>query len=106
MSSSTARSSTRRAKAFAAIAAFAGTLAVLPAGPADARSADGVSVCSRYGGRCVSAPVRTGRFDNEIRLPGGTWIECKRDCRNTLREETVDFFETIRERSGGNGHRR
>jgi hypothetical protein len=35
-------------------------------------------------------------------MPGGTWIPCKQDCRETLREETVDFWETINERAPGN----
>ncbi len=75
--------------------------------PAEAQRGTGtVSVCSRYGAGCISAPVRQGRNGREIRLPGGTWIECKGDCRNTLREETLDFFETLRERApDGNGRR-
>lgn len=83
-----------------ALLAVAAVVALTTA--AAARRGDGsVHVCSRYGSACVSAPVRNGRNGQEIRLPGGTWIECKQDCRNTLREETVDFFETIRERSPG-----
>jgi hypothetical protein len=75
--------------------------AVLPA-VAEARPrADGViKVCSRYGKGCVTAPTRPGKFnDREVRLPGGTWIACKLDCRETLREESIDFFETLRERA-------
>jgi hypothetical protein len=30
--------------------------------------------------------VRRGRNGYEIRLPGGTWIECRRDCSQTLRQ--------------------
>lgn len=58
-----------------------------------------VTACSRYGKGCITGPTRPGRFDREVRLPGGTWIGCKRDCRETLREETLDFFETLRERA-------
>lgn len=61
-----------------------------------------VTACSRYGNGCVSGPTRQGRVEREVRMPGGTWIGCKLDCRNTLREETVDFFDTIRERAPGN----
>lgn len=32
------------------------------------------------------------RFD-EVRLPGGTWIDCRGDCRATLRREHLDFWE-------------
>ena len=27
-------------------------------------------------------------------MPGGTWIGCERNCGETLRRETVDFWET------------
>lgn len=27
-------------------------------------------------------------------MPGGTWIECGRSCRDTLRRETVDFWQS------------
>lgn len=65
---------------------------------AQRRSRDGgVTACSRYGNGCISAPVRGGRYGAQVRLPGGTWISCKRDCRETLREESVDFWETQRE---------
>ena len=56
-----------------------------------------VSVCGTYNRACTSAPVRRGRNGYEIRLPGGSWIECRANCRDTLREETVDFWETQRE---------
>ena len=72
--------------------------------PAEARSPMAlteVTACSRYGNGCASAPVRTGRFGHELRLKGGTWIDCKSDCRQTLREETVDFWDTQREKNGG-----
>lgn len=77
------------------------TAALLPS-PGDARPSRGngsVTVCSLYGKGCVTGAVRPGRFDSEVRLPGGTWIGCKRDCKQTLREESVDFFETLRERA-------
>jgi hypothetical protein len=66
-----------------------------------------VTVCSRYGKGCVSGPVRPGKFGPDVRMPGGTWISCKLDCRNTLREETVDFWETKeRDKPFGNFGRR
>lgn len=65
-----------------------------------------IKVCSRYGKGCVTGPTRPGQFnDREVRLPGGTWIACKLDCKQTLREESVDFFETLRERSPGDSRR-
>ena len=62
--------------------------------------AGSVSVCSRYGNGCYSAPIRHGRFGLEMRLKGGTWIDCKGSCKDTLREETIDFWDTQRERGG------
>jgi hypothetical protein len=58
-----------------------------------------VTSCSRYGKGCISATTRRGNVEREVRLPGGTWIGCKLDCRETLREESIDFFETLRERA-------
>jgi hypothetical protein len=50
---------------------------------------------SRYGHGSVAGPVRVGpRGRYEVRLPGGTWIECARSCGDTLRRETVDFWES------------
>ena len=70
---------------------------------AQARDRDGGSVtaCSRYGNGCYRAPVRAGRFGPEMRLKGGTWIDCEGSCIDTLREKTIDFWETQRERNGG-----
>lgn len=48
---------------------------------------------SRYGHGSVSGPVRMGRVGPQVRLPGGNWIDCRRSCSETLRQETVDFWE-------------
>ena len=72
---------------------------------AEARSHKGskkggtVTACSRYGNGCYTAPVRPGQWGPVMRLKNGTWIDCRGSCKDTLREETVDFFETLRERS-------
>lgn len=61
---------------------------------------------SRYGnGRAVRGPVRRGSHGRlEVRLPGGTWMECGRSCSDTLRRETVDFWRANRDgRSSGDG---
>jgi hypothetical protein len=78
---------------------------LLPAAAEARRERDtgsGVTTCSRYGKGCISAPTRRGAVEREVRLPGGTWIGCKMDCRETLREESIDFFETLRERAPDN----
>lgn len=59
-----------------------------------------VHTCSNYGHGCTSAPVRRGRAGEEFRMPGGTWVSCRQDCRTALREEVLDFWETLRERAG------
>jgi hypothetical protein len=57
-----------------------------------------VSIESRYGHGSVSGPVRRGARNLEVRLPGGTWMDCGKSCGETLRRETVDFWEN---HSGG-----
>jgi hypothetical protein len=52
-----------------------------------------VTAESRYSSETITAPVRTSAHGRrEVRLPGGTWIECRRSCANTLRQETIDFW--------------
>jgi len=48
---------------------------------------------SRFGNGTVSGPVRRVRTGYEVRMPGGTWIHCGRSCSETLRVETVDFWQ-------------
>lgn len=51
---------------------------------------------SRWGHGTVRGPVRPGRNGYQVRLPGGTWVDCVRDnCSETLRLQTVDVFETM-----------
>jgi hypothetical protein len=52
-----------------------------------------VVVESQFGHGTVSGPVRDGRHGLEVRLPGGTWLDCARSCAETLRTESVDFWE-------------
>ena len=73
--------------------------------PADAQSrrkgGEGVvRTCSIYGNGCTTAPIRRASNDYEFRMPGGTWISCRQSCQDTLRRETVDFWETQRENGG------
>ena len=52
-----------------------------------------VTAESRYGPQTITGPVRVSALGRrEVRLPGGTWIECRRSCANTLRQETIDFW--------------
>ena len=81
-----------RLLAITATLALLGALALPPA--AQARDRGAVTACSNYGNGCYRAPVRRGKWGREMRLKGGTWIDCRGDCRQTLREETIDFWET------------
>ena len=89
--------------------AAAGFVAALVLGVADARLGDAVAQKARDGARktpaivvaesrwghgTVSGPVRRGPNGWEVRMPRGTWLECKRSCSETLRLATVDFWET------------
>jgi len=61
---------------------------------------------SFYGHGTATAPVRRnskGRL--EVGLPGGTWYECAFSCSDTLRRQTVDFWENTpgRPRDTGDG---
>ena len=48
---------------------------------------------SRFGGGTVRGAVRQTNLGRQVQLPGGAWIYCKISCSETLRAETVDFWE-------------
>jgi hypothetical protein len=87
------------------MSALAGLVVAAAPGAADAQSAreirEGrVSVCSTYGNGCATVPIRRAKYDYELRMPSGSWVSCRQDCKSALREEVLDFWETLRERSG------
>jgi hypothetical protein len=88
-------------------AAVGAIAAAAIAAPAEAqRKRDGgydgvVKTCSTYGNGCTSAPVRRAQFGYEFRMPHGTWVSCRADCKNAIREDMLDFWETQRERQRG-----
>lgn len=55
---------------------------------------------SRYGNTKVRGLVRPTSLGPQVQLPGGSWVYCKRSCAETLRAETVDFWEA-RQGPGG-----
>jgi hypothetical protein len=58
------------------------------------RSQEGtIKACSRRGHGCITSAVRQGRQGPEVRLPGGTWVGCAGDCRESLLEKTLDFWD-------------
>lgn len=80
----------------------ASVLPILSAPDAEARR-DGtpksVKACSQHGNGCLVAPVRQGRFGLEAQLKSGTWIPCRGDCREAIREDVLDFWETQSDRA-------
>ncbi|MEO1280257.1 MAG: hypothetical protein AAFV69_00835 [Pseudomonadota bacterium] len=48
---------------------------------------------SRHGNGSVSGRVRPSRLGPQVQLPSGHWEYCRRSCSETLRVETVDFWE-------------
>ena len=95
----------------AALVVAAASAGLLPGAAAQSRGAPAgpkyvyVTAESRYSGATITAPVRSGPQGRlEVRLPGGTWIECGRSCTDTLRRETVDFWKDRgMPRGGGDG---
>jgi hypothetical protein len=84
---------TRSLKLSAGLAAAVLVAALAAASGVSANGSGDVVAESRFGHGTVSAPVRAARHGREVRLPGGTWIDCGRSCSETLRTESVDFWE-------------
>jgi hypothetical protein len=66
------------------------TAARRSSGPPTPRS---VTAVSQFGNGTVTGAVRRTRVGLEVRLPGGNWIACGLRCSETLRIQTVDFWE-------------
>ncbi len=49
---------------------------------------------SEFGNGRIAAPVRHTRLGLQVRLPGGSWIDCGQSCSETLRVKTVDFWQS------------
>lgn len=60
------------------------------------RAPESVVAESHYGhGRAIGAVRPGGRGGWQVRLPGGTWVDCGRSCTDTLRRQSVDLWENI-----------
>lgn len=82
------------------LTAFGGTSSIA-GGFSSQRSNGFVTACSRYGSQtCYTALLQRGVHGKKLVLHRGTRIDCDRDCKNTLREATVDFWNTMRENGG------
>ena len=53
-----------------------------------------VTATSDFGNGTVRGPVRRTSRGLQVRMPGGTWINCEKSCKETLRLATVDFFHS------------
>ena len=76
------------------------TVVAATAGPRDRYGSpsghpDYVVAESNFGHGTVAGPVRRGARNFEVRLPGGTWVDCGRSCTDTLRRQSVDLWENI-----------
>ncbi|KUO57002.1 MAG: hypothetical protein APF80_15455 [Alphaproteobacteria bacterium BRH_c36] len=49
---------------------------------------------SRYGNGTVTGAVRPSRLGPQVQLPSGRWEYCRRLCSETLRVETIDFWDS------------
>lgn len=57
---------------------------------------------SRFGNGTVVGPIRQTRVGLQVRTPGGNWLDCERTCSETLRVNTVDFWQN-QQGAGENG---
>jgi len=55
---------------------------------------------SRFNNGAMRGLVRRTALGWEVQPPNGRWIYCRRSCEETLRVETVDFFQTNAAGSG------
>lgn len=53
-----------------------------------------VTATSRFGNGTIKARTRHSALGWSVELPGGNWVYCRRSCSETLRVETVDFFQS------------
>jgi hypothetical protein len=59
-----------------------------------------VTAESRFRNGSITEPIRRTDKGWEVLLPGGHWVYCRRSCAETLRVETIDFFNA---NSAGSG---
>jgi hypothetical protein len=55
---------------------------------------------SRFGNGTLRGQVRRAALGWKVQLPNGRWAYCRRSCSETLRVETIDFFESNAAGSG------
>jgi len=80
-------------------AGSASTAHAVPAA-SNSHSSNFVTAESRFGNGSITEPIRRADKGWEVLLPGGHWVYCRRSCAETLRVETIDFFNA---NSAGSG---
>jgi hypothetical protein len=60
-----------------------------------------VTVQGDFPDQIITAPIRNRGAAEEVFVPGGTWKNCARDCRQALLESTYDFWNTQEPLQGG-----
>lgn len=48
---------------------------------------------SRFGNGSQAGRVRQTQLGPQVQLPSGNWEYCRRSCSETLRVETIDFWD-------------
>lgn len=67
---------------------------VMAAAPTSA-AGNTVTAVSRHGNGTVTGAVREGsRGGLEVQLPSGRWTACRTRCSETLRVESIDYWES------------
>lgn len=52
-----------------------------------------VTAESLFGNGRISGPVRQTNLGYDVQLPSGSWVPCIRSCGDTLRVETIDYWD-------------
>lgn len=84
------------------LAALIGTSAIVPA-VADGlsigrlrthyKSGEIITAYSRYGNGSIKSVIRRAPVGWQVKLPRGSWTYCRRSCEETLRVQTIDYYE-------------
>ncbi|HML30475.1 MAG TPA: hypothetical protein PKE16_16890 [Hyphomicrobium sp.] len=84
------------------LTALSGTVAIAPGADASGigrlrthyKSGQIVTAYSRYGNGSITSVVRRTPVGWQVRLPkSGNWTYCRRSCEETLRVQTIDYYE-------------
>ena len=48
-----------------------------------------------YGNRKIAAPVRRWGCCDQVRIPGGYWVDCVFSCEITIRKMQLDYWQDL-----------